>query len=194
MFHSAIGEVTAQGEVIAARNQNSDWQAAHDALVRLARTRAGLDFEEGRWLLAAQRVRVHERLGYGSFLEYVERLFGYAPRFTQDRLRVAEALETLPQLAQALRSGAASWSCARELTRVATPDTEHAWLERARGHTVREVEKLVAGHRPRQPAKRRRGAEPATPRAEIRGFGRGLGHISRSRGQGAARCGRVAGR
>jgi hypothetical protein len=47
-------------------------------------SRAGLDFEEGRWLLAAQRARVHERLGYGSFLEYVERLFGYAPRLTQD--------------------------------------------------------------------------------------------------------------
>jgi hypothetical protein len=148
MFDSASGELTAQGDAMATRNQNSDWQAAHDALVRLARTRAGLDFEEGRWLLAAQRARVHDRLGYGSFLEYVARLFGYAPRLTQDKLRVAEALETLPQLAQALRDGKASWSCARELTRVATTDTERAWLERARGRTVREVEKLVAGHRP----------------------------------------------
>jgi 5-methylcytosine-specific restriction endonuclease McrA len=148
MFDSANGDVATHRKANAARTQDGDWQAAHDALVRLARTRAGLDFEEGRWLLAAQRARAHERLGYGSFLEYVERLFGYAPRVTQDKLRVAEALETLPQLTQALRDGQASWSCARELTRVATPATEHAWLERARGRTVREVEKLVAGRRP----------------------------------------------
>jgi hypothetical protein len=148
MFDSATAEVTAQGEVVTVRGQESDWQAAHDALVQLARKRAGLDFEEGRWLLAAQRARVQERLGYGSFLEYVQRLFGYAPRLTRDKLRVAEALGTLPQLAHALRGGKLSWSCVRELTRVATPDTEHAWLERARARTVREVEKVVAGRRP----------------------------------------------
>jgi 5-methylcytosine-specific restriction endonuclease McrA len=125
-----------------------DWQEAHAALVRLARSRAGLDFEEGVWLLAALRSEAHVRLGYGSFIEYAERIFGYAPRLTQEKLRVAEALEGLPELAQALRDGAASWSSVRELTRVATSETEHVWLQRARGHSVREIERLVSGHRP----------------------------------------------
>jgi hypothetical protein len=125
-----------------------DWQEAHAALVRLARSRAGLDFDEGVWLLAALRSEAHVRLGYASFVEYAERIFGYAPRLTQDKLRVAESLESLPELAQALRDGAASWSSLRELTRVATHETEHAWLERARGHSVREIERLVSGHRP----------------------------------------------
>jgi RuvA, C-terminal domain len=61
---------------------------------------------------------------------------------------VAEALETLPALAQALRDGATSWSAARELTRVATAESEHAWLDVARGRTVRQIEELVAGHAP----------------------------------------------
>lgn len=126
----------------------SDWRAAHEALTRLARTRAGLDFEEGQQLRTAQRARVHERLGYGSFVEYIERLFGYAPRLTHEKLRVAQALESLPELAEALRSGSASWSSLRELTRVATGETEHPWLEASRGKTVREVERLVSGHRP----------------------------------------------
>jgi hypothetical protein len=126
----------------------SDWQAAHQALLRLAHARAGLDFEEGQWLLAARRSRAHERLGYGGFVEYIERLFGYAPRLTYEKLRVAEALESLPEVGQALREGAVSWSCVRELTRVATPGTETTWLAGARGRTVREVEKLVSGHRP----------------------------------------------
>jgi hypothetical protein len=125
-----------------------DWQEAHAALVRLARSRAGLDFDEGVWLVAALRSEAHVRLGYGSFVEYAERIFGYAPRLTQEKLRVAEALEGLPELAQALRDGVASWSTLRELTRVATPETEHAWLKRAQGHSVRDIERLVSGHRP----------------------------------------------
>jgi hypothetical protein len=67
---------------------------------------------------------------------------------TQEKLRIAESLESLPELAQPLRDGAASWSSVRELTRVATSETEHAWLERAGGRTVCGIEKLVSGHRP----------------------------------------------
>ncbi|HEX5098910.1 MAG TPA: hypothetical protein VFV94_05395 [Polyangiaceae bacterium] len=124
------------------------WRQAHEALVRLASERAGLDFEEGRALLRAHRSGVHARLGYASFDEYTERLFGYGPRLTRDKLRVAEALEELPETARDLQTGAISFSHARELTRVATPSTETEWLEAARGRTVREVEHLVSGHRP----------------------------------------------
>ncbi|HXK18434.1 MAG TPA: HNH endonuclease signature motif containing protein [Polyangiaceae bacterium] len=35
----------------------------------------------------------------------------------------------------------------RELTRVAIPETEQAWLDAARGRTAHEVERLVSGHR-----------------------------------------------
>jgi hypothetical protein len=131
-----------------AAQRGSGWQAAHEALIRLARTRAGLDFEEGEKLRTAERARVHERLGYGSFVEYIERLFGYSPRLTLEKLRVAQALDGLPELAAALREGNVSWSSVRELTRVATGATERDWLEASQGRTVREIEKLVSGHRP----------------------------------------------
>jgi len=131
------------------------WQVAHEALSRLARARAAADAEEGRWLLAAERAAVHVHLGYGSFSEYIERLFGYQPRSLQERLRVAEALEALPALARALASGELSWSAARELTRVAVRDTERVWLEFARGKTLRQLEPVVA--------QRRSGDTPASP-------------------------------
>jgi hypothetical protein len=99
-------------------------------------------------LLLGLRAGVHLHLGYGTFAEYVERLFGYKPRWTEERLRVAEALETLPALEQSLRDGAMSWSAVRELTRVATAESEHAWIEAARGRTVRQIEELVTGHAP----------------------------------------------
>jgi hypothetical protein len=88
-----------------ALRRGAGWQAVHEALIRLARTRAGLDFEEGEKLLIAERARVHERLGYGSFVEYIERLFGYSPRLALEKLRVAQALDGLPELAAALREG-----------------------------------------------------------------------------------------
>ncbi len=132
----------------AAHEMSEDWQLAHEQLRRLARSRAGLDFEEGRWLLAAWRGGAHVRLGYGSFREYIERLFGYGARLVQDKLRVAEALEELPVLARALQTGQVCWSVLRELTRVARPETEAEWLAAAEGRTVREVERLVSGHAP----------------------------------------------
>jgi 5-methylcytosine-specific restriction endonuclease McrA len=128
--------------------EDASWRQAHEELVRLATERAGLDFEEGRWLVRARRSGAHLRLGYASFQEYTERLFGYRPRLTQEKLRVAEALEELPEVARDLQTGAISFSLARELTRVATPSTEKEWLGAARGRTVREVEHLVSGHRP----------------------------------------------
>jgi len=124
--------------------RQSSWQVAHEALSRLARARAAADAEEGRWLLAAERAAVHVHLGYGSFSEYVERLFGYQPRSLQEKLRVAEALEGLPALARALSSGELSWSATRELTRVVVPDTEQEWLAFAQGKTVRQLEQVLA--------------------------------------------------
>jgi hypothetical protein len=137
------------------KETRTDWKIAHEQLLRLAKHRSGLDLEEGSWLLRAYRAGAHVRLGYGSFAEYIERVLGYAPRLTHDKLRVAEALEVLPEMPKALRSGELQWSAARELTRVATAATEREWLAAARGRTVRDVERLVSGHamgsRPQDP-------------------------------------------
>jgi hypothetical protein len=143
------------GQAVENGSEASDWKVAHEHLLRLAKHRSGLDLEEGRWLLLAYRTGAHVRLGYGSFGEYVERVFGYSPRLTHDKLRVAEALEVLPEMPKALKEGQLSWSAARELTRVATAATERDWLAAARGRTVRDVERLVSGHemgsRPQDP-------------------------------------------
>ena len=133
---------------IVLEGDDASWRQAHEALVRLATERAGLDFDEGRALLRARRSGAHVRLGFASFPEYTERLFGYGPKLTQEKLRVAEALEALPETAGELRTGAINFSVAREVTRVAIPSTEKEWLEAARGRTVREVEQLVNGHSP----------------------------------------------
>jgi hypothetical protein len=122
----------------------------------LGRERSAHDSKLGRWLLQGCRLGVHRIHGYGSFREYAKRVFGFTGRATEERLRTAEALEELPLLAKALEDGSVVYSVARELTRVATAETEAAWLEAAHGRTAREVERLVAG--------RTRGDSPTDPR------------------------------
>ncbi len=139
------------------KNEGNDWRQAHAELLRIAGEHLALDRDEGRWLLAARRARVHVKLGYATFAEYVERVLGYGPRTTDDKLRVAEALEQLPLLS----ASDLSWSALRELTRVATPATERAWIDAAKTRTVRDIERLVSGRAP--------GDGPADPpRAEAR--------------------------
>ncbi len=110
---------TRHGAAALPANDSYDGVKAHTALSRLARERAALDAEEGRWLLCALRSAAHVHLGFGSFSQYIERLFGYRPRATPEKLRVAEALEMLPQLAGALQSGTVSWCAARRLAHAA---------------------------------------------------------------------------
>jgi 5-methylcytosine-specific restriction endonuclease McrA len=136
---------------------SEEWALAHEALSKLRLKRAELDAEEGTWLLRAFRAGTHVYFGYASFGEYVERLLGLSRRTTEEKVRVAEALEELPELAEALRSGKLNWSAVRELSRVAVPETEREWIAMARRGTVREVERMVSGRaRGDRPTDRRR--------------------------------------
>src|SRR5688500_14744000 len=110
------------------RVEEEEWALAHEALSKLRLKRAALDAEEGTWLLRAFRAATHVYFGYASFGEYIERLFGLKRRTTEEKLRVASALEALPELAEALRSGKLNWSVVRELTRVAVRETESEWI------------------------------------------------------------------
>jgi hypothetical protein len=130
------------------RAHDSYWLQVHEKLVTLARTRAGLESEEGEWLLRAFDSNLHVRFGYGSFVEYVERPFGFGPRVTMEKIRVAKILAELEETSEALKSGKISSSHARELARVATPETEKAWLSASADKTVRELERMVSGHVP----------------------------------------------
>src|SRR5688572_22914889 len=123
----------------------SDWVQAHEAVLGVARERAGLERREGVCLLRALREDVHRHLGYGAFAEYTDRHLGYSHRTTESKLRTAEALEALPELARAQRDGRLHASAVRELARVATAGTEAEWIEAAHGLRVREVERLVSG-------------------------------------------------
>ncbi|MBK7196605.1 MAG: HNH endonuclease [Myxococcales bacterium] len=149
-----VGEAAAAGAA-AGPPGSDDWRVVDRTLRGLARRRAALDVEEAAWLRRARALGVHRELGFATFFEYVERILGYAPGPARERLRVADALAALPKLRAAMTAGDVAYSAARELTRVATVDTEAAWLTAAAKHTVREIEEMVSG--------RRRGDSPEDP-------------------------------
>jgi hypothetical protein len=135
-----------------------EWETVDIHLRRVAAERARLDAEEAVLLVAGLRLRLHERVGFGSYREYLERVCGYAPREAAERMRVARTLAETPALAAALAAGDLCWSSVRELARVADAQTEGVWLAEAAGKTVRQNEALVSGPR--------RGALPGAPRDE----------------------------
>jgi Holliday junction resolvasome RuvABC DNA-binding subunit len=116
-------------------------------LRRIATQRTGLDAQEARWLREAERHQIWRRLGFSTALEYLEDVFGYAPRTAMERLRVAKELGELPELEAELASGALPYSAAKELSRVMTRQTQTEWLARARGKNLRDIEEMVAGRK-----------------------------------------------
>ena len=101
-------------------------------------------------LLAAERPHVAARCGTASLDEGGARHLDLSRRQTEERLRVVKALAELPALEQALASGQLHFSHVRELSRVATAETECAWIDWATGR--RAVATLEPAPRPPMPA------------------------------------------
>ncbi len=134
-----------------------DRDSAHEALVAIARRRAADDVALLEPLLMAAETRAYELLGLGSIQEYCARLFGWGGRQTRERLRVAKAMRSLPEMRERWARGELTYTVVRELTRVATPAVENEWVDWATQDGVRrtghEVQQVVMRHR--------RGARPS---------------------------------
>jgi hypothetical protein len=120
------------------------WRDIDRDLRALAKRRGRIDSEEAILLSSVARLEVWRELGKASLHEYLEDVLGYGPRAASDRVRVAIALDQLPDLAEALASGELAYSAIRELTRVAVPETQAEWRAAARGKSLRQIEESVA--------------------------------------------------
>jgi hypothetical protein len=117
-------------------------------LKRIVKARGALDAQEAAALREAQSTKMWRHFGCSSLVDYMEREMGYTPRAALERLRVANAIEELPVIADAMDQGSLSFSGARELTRIVTPETQQAWLDAASDKSSRQIEEMVRGHKP----------------------------------------------
>ena len=149
----------------ASPSSTTSWTVVHRRLLAIGKKRAKLEHELAQWLVAAERLGVAKRCGMASLFEYADRHLGLSHRQTEERLRVGKALAALPELDGAFEQGTLTFSHVRELSRVATDETEQAWLDwtlsrqsdgsEGERRRLREVEKAVArreqGQRPSDP-------------------------------------------
>jgi hypothetical protein len=87
--------------------------------------------------------RKHLELGFSTVAGHARAHFGYRRTETYGAIRVARALEGLPECTRAFAEGRVGWSKLRVITRIATPESEGEWLSFAAAHTVEEVEAEV---------------------------------------------------
>jgi hypothetical protein len=85
--------------------------------------------------------------GFRSCAEWLSWRVGLGRLAAREHVRAARALGELPRLRQALARGELSYSKVRELTRVATPETEERLLAVGRAGTAEHVERIVRGWR-----------------------------------------------
>ena len=113
--------------------------------------RARLRF--ARLLAALAASRRYLELGHPSITQYAEICFGLSRSETFESLRVAEIIDALPACREAFEAGELSWSALKLITRVASAETEAAWLEfaaeRRYGELRAEVQDALKKHRDR---------------------------------------------
>jgi hypothetical protein len=126
----------------------SRFERLHRQLKRIVKARGALDAQEAAALREAHATKMWRHFGCSSLIDYMEREMGYTPRAALERLRVANAIEELPVIADAMDQGSLSFSGARELTRVVTPETQQAWVDAASEKSSRQIEEMVRGHKP----------------------------------------------
>jgi len=148
MLLQTASEISEKQEAPCADHGPSEWRVVDRRLREYARHRASLDAAEAFDLLRAEQIKLHFLHGFATMYEYLERVLGYGPHAARERMRVARTLAGLPQTTAALARGQLTYSAVRELTRVATADTEARWLAVAQGMAVNQIERLVAGHQP----------------------------------------------
>ena len=100
------------------------------------------------YLIDLEQRGLHQVLGFASVLQLARQRLGMSRSRASELLSTGRRLLALPLLDAAFARGELSWSKVRRLARVASADTEAAWIARASQVSIERVEQLVASSRP----------------------------------------------
>lgn len=104
---------------------------------------------DDEWTLAAHLVvsedsRLFLAKGCASMAEYGQKCLNLSRHKAVELIRVGRTFAVLPAISEAFRQGKLSWRKVREITRVATPESEGYWLEQALSHDGDTVARMIA--------------------------------------------------
>lgn len=129
-------------------------RAAHETLISALRD---LEKAEQNAVLRFADI-LHEKhyrhLGFASIWHYGLQGLGFSRAKTGHFVRLAKDVKRLPALAQALEKNEIEWTKAREVGRVATPENQKEWIDRAKRKSRLELEREVRQVRKRAKAPR----------------------------------------
>ncbi len=112
------------------------------------------------------RRKLYRDLGYSSIQAYAADALGFTPSKTSQFVRLATALDELPQLRRSVARGELGWTKAREVAKVATPASEKTWIDQAKCSSSRGLERKVRAARLRARSARAHSDELALDLAE----------------------------
>ncbi len=122
-----------------------DWRTLHDAILSVGKQIVCLEAREIDLLLEAEETRLYRHMGFPTIYAYIETVRDYSHHVATERMRVAHELLGLPGIREEFRAGELPWTSVRELTRVATRQTESTWLDAIDGKTSTDVQQMVRG-------------------------------------------------
>jgi len=110
------------------------------------------------WFGEIMHRKLYRKLGYSSINQYAHTELNFSKSRTGDFVQLAKKLEQLPEVRKSVANGQLGYTKAREIVKVASPETEKGWVEEAKGCSRRELERKVADARDR--ARRKAQANP----------------------------------
>lgn len=119
---------------------------AAEAHAALRRSLAALKLAEEHsvlWFADIQRRRLFSELGYGSMIVYAVEALGFSRARAYAFRKLAQRLDGLPRTRKAVEEGRLPWTKAREVARVADPESEVAWLKLADEVGQRQLRKTA---------------------------------------------------
>ncbi len=121
----------------------SDHLEAHEKLRAAVETLRSAERDAVTLFADFRRRKHYRKMGYSSIRLYATQELGFSRTKAYEFIRLADKLEELPRLKKRVESGEVPWTKAREVVKVATPETEGEWLELAETKSRRELEHEV---------------------------------------------------
>ncbi len=141
------GQIPAPSKPLSAHSDPQSRQRSLDRLeAEITELWGHLNAATARFLaLVAEfdRSKAYERHGLVGTAQWLNWQCGIGPVAAREKVRVARALEALPQIGASFARGQIAYSKVRAMTRVATPANEDVLLNIALHGTAAHVEKLV---------------------------------------------------
>ncbi len=124
----------------------SDSEVADELTTWAGRVAAG-EAQLIRYIGEFDERRAWSGVGILSCAHWLSWRLGMGPKSAYERVRVARVLRTLPHTSAEFAAGRLSFTQARAITRVATPEDEDLYVSLARHATGGQLERLVRGLR-----------------------------------------------